>query len=455
MRPPTLLLTVAAVIATGYGVPASATAQPTAQPASHSTVEQAPRGDNSLRTPGSLTGYAFDSCVSPSNAVMDRWWHTSPFSAVGIYLSGKGRACPQRAQPHLSPAWVRRQHDVGWRILPIHVGLQAPCFQAGDPTPTKPRMSAERRKAHRQGVRAAGVALDAADRYRIGRGSTVYLDIEFYDRARTKCNRAVLAHIDGWTERLHRARFRAGLYSSASAAVRALDAARHADPRRYAWPDQLWAGCSVCRPVGDLTPFLRDTYWRGHSRLHQYVLDTRATYGNVSYSIDKNWVDVGAGSVPHPQTKTCGGRLSWPSYPRLSRGDEGPRVATARCLLAHQDFFHAARGDTFTRGVERAVKRLQQARGLRTSGVLTRRSWVSLHAAGDRPVVKFGSDRRAVWRLQRALVAAGLRSPINGVVADRTTAAIMRWQHRVGRAPTGVVGPEQWRLLRRGKIGTS
>ena len=202
-------------------------------------------------------------------------------------------------------------------------------------------------------------------------------------------------------------------------------------------------------------PFLRDDYWRGHSRLHQYQLDTRVTYGNVSYAIDKNWLDIGGGSVASPQTRKCGGRLSWRSYPALSRGDEGPRVAAARCLLTQQGYLHGARGDTFGRGVERAVKRLQKARGLRATGVLSRRSWVSLLATGDAPVVKFGSDQQAVWRLQRALVAGGLHTPVNGVIADATAAAIMRWQHRVGLSRTGVVGPDQWRMLRHGKTGRS
>jgi peptidoglycan hydrolase-like protein with peptidoglycan-binding domain len=78
---------------------------------------------------------------------------------------------------------------------------------------------------------------------------------------------------------------------------------------------------------------------------------------------------------------------------------------------------------------------------------------VSLLAAGRRPLVKIGSDQQAVWRLQRSLTAAGVRTPIDGVLADPTARAVKVWQHRLGRARTGVVGPDQWQLLLNGRVG--
>ncbi len=439
MRLRVLLVTLATLAAGVVAAPAPASADP------------GDRGGR-IRTPASLTGYAFDTCVSPSNGVMDRWWRTSPFSAVGVYISGQGRACPARAQPHLSPAWVQRQHRRGWRILPIHVGRQAPCFQAGDPTPTKPRMSDRRRAARLQGVNAADGSIAQARRYGIGRGSVLYLDIEWYERTRNRCNRAVLSFVHGWTTRLHGRGFRSGLYSSGSAAIRALDIARHRDPRHFDWPDQMWVACSDCRPVGDPRPFLSGDYWRGSSRLHQYRLNKRATFGGTSYAIDRNWVDVGAGSQPRRPNGTCGRRMDWRSFPTLSRGDRGPQVRAARCLLRRQDFLHAKPGNVYRGGVVRSVKRLQAARGLRVTGVLKHRSWVSLLAAGGDPLVKIGSDHRAVWRLQRALVAAGHRTPIHGVFGPRTMHAVKGWQRATGRRHTGVITSGQWRALRHGVV---
>ena len=78
-----------------------------------------------LATPGDFTGYGFDQCLAPTQSAMDRWWRKSPFSAVGIYISGDSRAC--RSQPNLSPTWVAAQVARGWRLLPIALGPQASC----------------------------------------------------------------------------------------------------------------------------------------------------------------------------------------------------------------------------------------------------------------------------------------------------------------------------------------
>src|SRR5690349_4817910 len=72
----------------------------------------------------SWSGLAFDACQAPPQKAMDAWWHSSPFTGVGIYLGGVMRAC---SQPHLTPQWVRSQTRTGWRMLPIWVGPQATC----------------------------------------------------------------------------------------------------------------------------------------------------------------------------------------------------------------------------------------------------------------------------------------------------------------------------------------
>src|SRR6476659_461248 len=64
-------------------------------------------------TPGDFTGYGFDQCLAPSQKAMNSWLTHSPFLAVGIYISGKSRAC--RSQPNLTPAWVSTQLARGWR----------------------------------------------------------------------------------------------------------------------------------------------------------------------------------------------------------------------------------------------------------------------------------------------------------------------------------------------------
>src|SRR2546430_981878 len=69
------------------------------------------------------TGYAFDACTAPSQAALGAWL-SSPYRALGIYIGGVNRAC---YDGNLSPSWVASPLATGWSLLPLSVGLQAPC----------------------------------------------------------------------------------------------------------------------------------------------------------------------------------------------------------------------------------------------------------------------------------------------------------------------------------------
>ena len=82
-------------------------------------------------------GNGFDACSAPTTTQMSAWL-ASPYRSVGVYIGGVARAC---AQPNLTKSWVSTVTGQGWGLLPIYVGLQAPCF-AG----TKSRMIRHRRR---------------------------------------------------------------------------------------------------------------------------------------------------------------------------------------------------------------------------------------------------------------------------------------------------------------------
>ena len=127
--------------------------------------------------PGSLTGYGFDACSAPPQAVMDAWWEQSPYSAVGIYIGGSNRVC--KDQPELTAGWVRTQQRTGWHLLPVQVGPQASCSGYAD------RMSSDLATAKQQGRAEAAMAMATARGLGIGSGSTLYYDLEDYDLRRT------------------------------------------------------------------------------------------------------------------------------------------------------------------------------------------------------------------------------------------------------------------------------
>src|SRR5215218_2977834 len=67
----------------------------------------APSVAGTRAAPGSFTGYAFDTCDTPSQRQMNAWRRHSKFWGVGVYIAGMNRACS--TQRHLTRRWVATQ----------------------------------------------------------------------------------------------------------------------------------------------------------------------------------------------------------------------------------------------------------------------------------------------------------------------------------------------------------
>jgi peptidoglycan hydrolase-like protein with peptidoglycan-binding domain len=399
----------------------------------------------SPKTPGRFTGYAFDTCVAPSNAVMDVWRLTSPFSAVGIYTSGRARACPESAQPNLSPGWVRRQAALGWRFLPIHVGLQAPCFSG-----KKSRMASSTRTARNQARAEADEAVAAARRYGFGAKNVLYLDIEYYNRANRACDNTTVEFIDAWNERVAKRGYRAGLYSSASAAIMAVDEARRTKRKGFDQPYHLWFAWENNRADVNGGQYLAAAGWRGR-RLHQYDLDRRVSYGGKAINIDRNFLVTGGGSRATRDTKACGVPLTQPRYRSLKQGDRNKQVKLLRCLLRRQGLVKSVSG-TYSAATARAVNTYRRSKGWSANGRVSRPVWTALLAEGSTGgVLKRGSTGEKVWRLQRSLKAGGASVTVNGVFDARTAAAVQRLRQRNGLPGYQTVDAVVWRKLQAGR----
>jgi hypothetical protein len=282
------------------------------------------RADNVV-TPGDFTGYGFDQCLAPTQDSMDRWLNYSPFWAVGIYISGDSRAC--RSQPHLTPAWVTRQLARGWRLLPITLGPQASCHPGFpryrddrkiDPTPGPAGNYAAARK---QGVAEAGKAVAAATALGIVAGSTLWYDLEGFDATNTRCRESALRFLSGWTRRLHELGYVSGAYSSAGSGIKMLDDARVDRPDMFHLPDQIW----IARWDGlanTSTSYIRSDGWMPGARMKQYQGGHDETWGGVRINIDRNYLDLGKGSVTSPETHCDGARVRLAAYDPLQ--DEPP-----------------------------------------------------------------------------------------------------------------------------------
>src|SRR5262245_21762137 len=194
----------------GIAVVAAALALPTL---GAEGVAGSARATSNPVTPGNFTGYGFDQCLAPTQKAMDAWLTSSPFWAVGIYISGNSRAC--RNQPNLTPAWVSTQLANGWRLLPITLGPQAYCNPrypkyADDPVIKKSSVGGYA-AARTQGVAEADKTVAAAQALGIAPGSTLWYDLEAFDISNNGCRASAMRFLSGWTEQLRGRGFVSGV----------------------------------------------------------------------------------------------------------------------------------------------------------------------------------------------------------------------------------------------------
>ncbi|MBA2954660.1 DUF1906 domain-containing protein [Nocardioides sp. CGMCC 1.13656] len=417
-------------------------------------------------TPGNFTGYGFDQCLAPKQSKMDRWLEYSPFLAVGIYISGDSRAC--RDQPNLTPTWVSTQLAKGWRLLPITLGPQASCQPrypryGTDVTidPTRAANTGTYVNAYTQGVNEANKSVGAAAALGIVAGSTLWYDLEGFSYGNTKCRESALSFLSGWTQQLHALGYVSGVYSSAGSGMKALDEVRVSRPTAYTLPDQIW----VARWDGLANTSVNPTYMRSDgwakARVKQYQGGHYETWGNVRINIDRNFLDVGTGSVAVPETHCGGIPVAFSSYPTLLAASSGrtsnPRkVQALQCLLQEQGTYAGPIDGVFSDGLVQAVNAWQGPHNLAVQPAWSREAWLTLLSAGSTPVLKFGSAGVEVRRLQRALkstISSDARKALRptGVFDSRTDAAVRAYQTRLGLNVSGVANTQTWAALQAGR----
>ena len=220
----------------------------------------------------------FDTCTAPSIRAMRAW--RAKFSAAGIYIGGEDMA---RGYGNLSVAWVRTVQAMGWSLLPLYVGPQAPCDSY--PRRIRPKQAAP------EGRTAADEAIADAHLLGIVKGSPVYYDMEAYDRARPHCVVAVLTFLDAWTRRLDAKGYVSGVYSSADSAIVDLASARKVNGHRLAKPQCIWIGLWDHRENLSGSPYLNRSAWPLADRSKQFSGPHRLKVGGITLTIDSDLVD--------------------------------------------------------------------------------------------------------------------------------------------------------------------
>ena len=285
----------------------------------------------------------------------------------------------------------------------------------------------------------------------ISRGSTLWYDLEGFDSTRTHCRESALRFLSGWVTRLRSLGYRTGVYSSAASGILMLDRARAAG-RNFAYPDYIW----IARWDGvanTSTSYISDRRWNPHRRVKQYEGGHPETWGGVTINIDRNYLDVGRGTVEPTRRKYCGGvKVDYWRYNRLAPGSAWPsKVKALQCLLKEQGLYSGSVHGRYNAATIRAANTWQRRVGATASDTWTVDNWVTLLSDGRTPVVKIGSGNRAVRRLQRALNAALSDRTLepSGVFGRKTKRALRAWQRQSGLRATGIAAWNTWAALQR------
>lgn len=224
-------------------------------------------------TSGVFTGSGFDTCSAPSADTMRQWLGPSPYRAVGVYVGGTNAAC---LGGNLNPSWVHTVTGMGWHLIPIYVGLQAPCANQTS------MASIDAAHADTQGVQNADDAMTNLRALGMGPGSPVFFDMEAYQQ---DCAGVVTAFLTGWVRELRAKGYLSGVYSGIDTGITFILGTQSA------WPDEIWfARWDGTGTTSD--PEIPDGLWTTHQRLKQYQGDHPETYGSAALNVDSNVVDA-------------------------------------------------------------------------------------------------------------------------------------------------------------------
>ncbi|QNE77562.1 DUF1906 domain-containing protein [Streptomyces finlayi] len=224
------------------------------------------------------TGRAFDTCTAPSLSAM-KAWRTGFYGAAAVYIGGKNRGC---AQPNLTKSWVKSVNATGWKLIPLYVGAQPPCQKSANPE----RFTAS--TAASVGASNAKDAVAKASALGMKAGSPIYLNMESYDITDKACNDATLTYVRSFTKTLRNATYRGGLYGFSSSSAAAVATATN----KTDLPGNLWYALWDKKNTTTTDWPWKPTQYTGHSRGHQYMVNSKETRGGYTITVDRNAWDA-------------------------------------------------------------------------------------------------------------------------------------------------------------------
>ncbi|MEW2134893.1 glycoside hydrolase domain-containing protein [Streptomyces sp. NPDC005435] len=225
-----------------------------------------------------FTGRAFDTCTAPSTSAM-KAWNTGFYGAAAVYVGGKNRGCNQ---PNLTASWVKSVNSMGWKLIPIYVGAQPPCQTSSNPE----KLTAS--TATSLGASDAKDAAAKASALGMKAGSPIYLDMEPYDVTDKACNDAVLSYVRSFSKTLRDKVYRSGYYGFTSSSAKAIATASD----KTDLPGNLWYALWDKKNTTTSDWPWGSTQFTGHSRGHQYMVNSKETRGGYTITVDRDAWDA-------------------------------------------------------------------------------------------------------------------------------------------------------------------
>jgi hypothetical protein len=122
--------------------------------------------------------------------------------------------------------------------------------------------------------------------------------------------------------------------------------------------------------------------------MKQYQGGHDETWGGVRINIDRNWLDLGEGSVT-PAKQHCGGiEVDLPNYPALAAGaSANSGVLALQCLFQERGLYAGKLNGSYNTKLLAATQAWQQQHGFPVTQGWSRPNWMSLLADGARHVL--------------------------------------------------------------------
>jgi hypothetical protein len=177
---------------------------------------------------------------------------------------------------NLNASWVSGTIAMGWHLIPIYVGLQAPCaMQSG-------LAGIDGNQADAQGVQNADDALKNMQSLGIGPGNPVFFDMEAY---KSDCAPTVMKFLAGWARELKARGYLSGVYSGVNTGVTFMLG------NQASWPDELWFARWDDNATTSDSEIPAGMWWN-HQRMKQYSGGHDEAYASTTINIDSDSIDA-------------------------------------------------------------------------------------------------------------------------------------------------------------------